>query len=471
MLGILTNCQFESVVEPFYSCIEEVKENSELRNDLIIWHIGTQKDWDNAIDISQELQVSGGLVKPYSNSAILQTKPKKFNKKRTLKSIRVFQSPEWKNWIPIKKVTPKMAVDAPVFISVSDHNYWLLSMFKNDKQNGYHAWHSEDMLNWTHYGPVSSKNNKWVTSAEYVNDKFYIYFDKPNDEDPHLLIDSDLTDGKQGEEIGMVFYDPSHGSDMSIFRDEDGIFHLFYEDWSPINPRMHHYDSPLAGHTDSPDGINGFEPHEFPPPIDDRTTPTGEIRSYEPHSTHFIEGMKPGRFEYEVHHPAQNAYGDYELIKVGHQYYLFGDYVPKESGKTIRIGRWRSDDINKQFIWDGEIGENIHPDPTIGFAENKFYLITQGENDFISEGPWINGVEVQVGVDLDGDDHVDKWSGFVPLRENYTKSSCFSKVIHTIPAEVIFPTLEAAYSFTIRYKFSNENGFFPTIDSFDAVFD
>lgn len=78
---------------------------------------------------------------------------------------------------------------------------------------GYHAWHSTDMKTWTHGGPVTREN--WVTSADIKDGVFHIIFDQPNDEDPHLYVDSNLMDGKVGKPHGMVFNDPTHGSDRT----------------------------------------------------------------------------------------------------------------------------------------------------------------------------------------------------------------------------------------------------------------
>ena len=95
---------------------------------------------------------------------------------------------------------------------------------------GYHAWHSKDLRDWKLLGLVCPSS--CMTSAEYVDGKFYLYYDEPNDENPHLIIDDDLTDGILGKEYGEVFNDPSHGSDAGVFRDEDGTFHMIYEDES-----------------------------------------------------------------------------------------------------------------------------------------------------------------------------------------------------------------------------------------------
>ena len=92
---------------------------------------------------------------------------------------------------------------------------------------GYHAWQSRDMVNWVHHGPVTPGFARWTTTAEQVGGKTYIYYDFPNDQDPHLFIDDDLTDGKPGKNMGLAFADPSHGSDCAVIRDLDGKFSYY----------------------------------------------------------------------------------------------------------------------------------------------------------------------------------------------------------------------------------------------------
>jgi hypothetical protein len=55
-----------------------------------------------------------------------------------------------------------------------------------------------------------------MTTAEFVDGKAYLYYDFPNDADPHLYIDEDLTDGKPGKDMGLVFKDPSHVKKGSV---------------------------------------------------------------------------------------------------------------------------------------------------------------------------------------------------------------------------------------------------------------
>ena len=101
------------------------------------------------------------------------------------------------------------------------------------------------MKNWVHHGSVTESHAKWSTTAEFVDGKAYIYYDFPNDQDPHVYIDDDLTDGKPGKDMGLAFDDPSDGSDCAIIRSLDGKFHLIYEDYSPINANSHSWDSLL----------------------------------------------------------------------------------------------------------------------------------------------------------------------------------------------------------------------------------
>ncbi len=435
------------------------------------WTVDSQEEWEASLERSKNLEIENGHLQAIRDTAYFSSVFKESGKRQRLQGVRVSQSPQWNNWQAVPKLTPPMAVDAPVFIPVSNGNYWLLSKYQGDHEHGYHAWHSRDMKSWTHHGPVTSHENRWVTTAEYLDGKFYIYFDKPNDEDPHLVIDEDLADGKQGEVVGKVFDDPSHGSDIAMFRDEDGTFHLIYEDWSPVDPQKHSWDSPLAGHADSPDGIMGFVPHEYSPPIDERTKSTGEMRAYKPHPNQLVHGPDPTPYQYEVHEGPQDAFGDYAMIKVGRQYYIFCDYDPHEEGKSMRVGRWRSEDIAQRFVWDGEVGAGFHPDPTVGFAEGQFYLLVQrNDQDFISEGPWVNGVEVRAGVDTDHDGKVDQWTAFTRIQETYTQREGFARIVDTSPAVLDTHELPAGFSFKLEFRCFSHQGTYPVIDGFEAVF-
>jgi hypothetical protein len=358
-------------------------------------------------------------------------------------------------------------------------------------EKGYHAWHSKDFVNWVHYGPVSDRKGRWMTTAEYVDGKAYLYYDFPNDQDPHLIIDDDLTDGEIGKRYGMVFKDPSHGSDTAIIRDLDGKFHLIYEDWSPIDASRHAWDSPLAGHAVSDDGKGNFK--ILAPAVDERTQPTGKYSEYlHPHwlkedpenytgktytGTETYHGIKPGKKvsfgEYEIHEPAQNAYGDWAAISIGGQYYLFSDFDPATAhGKSEMSVAWfTSSSLDKPFTFSGHIGKG-HPDPDVIFAEGKFYLVTQTPSDFVSPGPWVESVDVRAGVDTDDNGSVDKWTDWHEVKENYAAIAGFSKQVAKTPAQLDISELPSGYGFQFELRLTDttETPSKPIIDSVELIF-
>lgn len=451
------------------------------------WIIDTQTQWSQAHDSSTNIVIADGFAEPNQPIASFQSILKTFSDKKQAKTITFTQSPVWDNWTEIPAIAPWYTGGAPVFLPITDKDYWFFA--KKDKK--YHAWHSTDLKNWDYCGLAST--SPWVTDAEYVPDsnssstdissgdkpkgKFYIYYDKPNDEDPHLAIASysDLINGIPAKEYGMAFKDLSHGSDCGIFRNDDGTWHMFYEDWTPINARKHSWDSPLAGRTESPDGIHGFAPHIYPddrqnskylkcpPPIDQRTTPTGEIGTYK---------HGGNTYKYEVHQPDQDAYGDYSMIKVGSQYYLFSDFHP--IGKKIRVGRWTSSDIRKPFNFIGQLGENIHPDPSIGFAEGKFYLVVEEpeDKDFLSPGPWVDSVEIRIGIDTDNDKTIDTWTPWQTISEKYSQKPGFAKIVNVEPAQLDLTSLPQGYGFKFEFKTNDttDNNSKPIIDKITMSF-
>ena len=334
---------------------------------------------------------------------------------------------------------------------------------------GYHAWQSHDMENWVHHGPVTERFSKWVTTAEYADGKAYIYYDYPNDQDPHLYIDDDLTDGEPGENMGMAFKDPSHGSDCGVIRDLEGNFHLIYENWDPINARRHSWDSPLAGHAVSPNGIDSFK--ILPPAVDERTTPTGEVGEFRhPHWTNEHPGWDSDIAKYNIHESEQNAYGDWAAISVGGQYYLFCDFHP--AGERIRVGWFTSPSLDQQFEFCGELGLG-HPDPDIGFAEGQFYLLTQTETDYVSPGPWVEKVEARVGADTNNDGEIDAWIDWQEVKEKYDYIEGFAKQIKRTPASMDLCDLPEGYGFSFEVRFTNTTGneAIPVLDNVSLFFE
>lgn len=477
------------------------------------WVVDTQDQWQSSIASKSNVDFDKGMATPSSETATLLSKLKRFDEKRSAASIQFDQSPVWENWQPTPDLGPSNLGDAPVMLSLGPNNYWMFGRYggfrkaKGAKQTekfvakdatlegfdiplkttplpnqfnapgglkkgkgGYHAWQSRDMVNWVHHGAITDGFAKWMTTAEYADGKAFFYYDFPNDQDPHVYVDADLFDGVPGENKGMAYDDPSHGSDCGIIRGLDGKFHLILEDWSPINAQTHAWDSPLAAHAVSSDGIEDFK--AVAPPVDERTKPTGTTKTYK--HPHWVK-ENPERFktniaEYEVHEPEQNAYGDWAAISVGGQYYLFCDFDPADS-KTMSVGRFTSKSIDEPFTWCGNVGKG-HPDPDVMFAEGKFYLATQQKLDFISSGPWVESVEARVGVDTDNDGKADVYSDWTSVTEAYDYTPGFAKQVTKTPAAMDLSDLPEGYGFQFEVKVTDttENESKPILDKITLSF-
>ncbi|MEO1527033.1 MAG: sialate O-acetylesterase [Planctomycetota bacterium] len=478
------------------------------------WIVDTQNEWQSAIADQSNLEIKDGVATPTADEASFRSVLITSDKKRSAKSLTIEQSPVWHNWNPISNLGPSNLGDAPVTLTVGPGNYWMFGRYGRSKKKdfkpetatlegfdvplkttpfpnqfdapgglkkglgGCHAWQSRDMINWVHHGPVSESFSSWVTTAEYADGKLYLYYDYPNDQDPHLYIDDDLTDGVPGRNHGMAFKDPSHGSDCAFIRDLRGNFHVIYEDWSPIDASTHSWDSPLAGHAISKTGVGDFK--ILPPAVDVRTKPTGKFAEY-PHPHWHATDPKnyPGKpapedvpqhrirkgdvrafARYEIHQPEQDAFGDWASICVGGRYYLFADYHP--AGKGIRVGWFTSSSLDKPFTFCGEIGKG-HPDPDIMFAEGRFYLATQMSRDYVSPGPWVETVKARVGVDIDNN---DQWTDWTEVNESYDYINGFSKQIAKSPAKLDLDNLPEGYGFQfeLRLNDSTENASKPVIE-------
>ncbi|MGC6425715.1 MAG: hypothetical protein ACON5H_01820 [Akkermansiaceae bacterium] len=465
------------------------------------WIVDSKEEWAAATASQKGLKIAEGEVSPKDKSGEFQSVIKRFGKKRQLSKFTLKQSAVWQNWNPIENLGPSNLRDAPVLLTMGPDNYWMFGRYgssqprkKSEKikplpkfvaqdatlegfdiplkttpfanqfdapgglkpsLGGYHAWQSKDMMNWVHHGPVTEGFSRWVTSAEYADGKTYIYYDFPNDQDPHAYVDTDLSDGLPGENMGKVLSDPSHGSDAGFIRDLEGKFHVIFENWDPINASKRAWDSPLAGHAISPDGVSPFEIQKMPA-VDERTRPTGETKTYR--HPHWVKedpkNYSTNVAEYEVHQPNQEAFGDWAAISVGGQYYLFADY-DSEHGKPMQVAWFTSSDIGKQFAFCGSIGKG-HPDPDVCFAEGQFFLATQQKIDYTSPGPWVEKAVARVGVDTDNDGRIDTWSEWKEVKETYDYIEGFSKQVRTIPASLDLSGLPEGYGFQFEIKLTDE---------------
>ena len=481
-----------------------------------VWVIDSQAEWQNSAAAMSEVEIKDGIASPTAEKAMFQSTINSFDEKRSAKSIVIDQSTIWQNWEPTKNFGPVNVLDAPVTLALGPNDYWIFGRYGNPpKRNsqrakkiephtpkpvkldgfdiplqttqfanqydapgglkkgkgGYHGWQSRDLLNWVHHGPVTEGFSKWVTSAEHIDGKTLIYYDFPNDQDSHVYVDSDLTDGEPGENMGKAVEDPSHGSDAGFIRDLDGNVHVIFENWDSINASKRSWDSPVAGHAVSPNGINGFVIQD--PAVDNRTIPTGKTMTYKhPHwAKEDPKHYKTNVAEYQLHEPEQEAYGDWASICIGGQYYLFGDFDPV-GGHSMSVCWFTSPSMDQQFTWCDNIG-NGHPDPDICFAEGRFHLVTQQKTDFSSPGPWVEDVDVRVGVDTDNDGKIDDWTKWQNVKETYNYTLGFAKQIAKTAASLDLSSLPEGYGFQfeVRLKDTTENKSKPMLDKVTVTFE
>ena len=175
----------------------------------------------------------------------------------------------------------------------------------------------------------------------------------------------------------------------------------------------------------------------------------------------FATGNHPNRnYTYQIHENL-DAWGDYEMIRIGDSYYLFGDDHPE--GGSIGLGYWYSDDIDGSFTYGGKIKDGFHPDPGVMFAEGQFQMFVQASQDFSSSGPWVEGVQAQAGVDTDGDGVVDVWTDYQAVDESYFHIAGFAKAYGVNDAVLDLSSLPEGYGLQFRFRSDD------TLAVFDSV--
>lgn len=423
------------------------------------WTVDSAAEWTDAAGAADDFTLGDGLATPNAAGAIFSSRVQMFTEKQVFHAMTLRQSPAWgaSQWTDVPAMLPLDAAgkphgdDAPVFLSPAAGDYWYFNAMRNgDWLYGqrYQAWHSTDMQTWS---PWKDSVGLEINSAEYDNGEFFFHYG--NDKDPRLLVDGNLNDSyavsSDRTDHGLLF--KNSGSDVAAFRDLDGTHHIVYEDWSPfsdpnyphweaMSPNQARWDSPLAGHASSDDGVNGYVHGEHTAPIDTRSD------------------------------PETNAFGDYELIRVGDTYYLFSDYHPEGAGSNdslMSVAYWHSKDLYAEFEFGGLIRNKTHPDPTVGFAEGEFLMIIQandgyeGDDGFstngdmatlTSAGPWVDAVQARAGVDTDGDGIVDVWTAWEDVVEAYGRIEGFAKVFSVDPAAMDLSSLPEGYG--IAFEFS-----------------
>lgn len=495
------------------------------------WIVDSADQWAQAIDNDiSAFGVADGFATSLIDDSLFQSRVQAFTTKQMFHQLVIHQSKEWpaEQWQGPSVVDPSIYDDndvgpsnsstgdrdAPVFLSPQDGDYWV---FDRGGDNRYHGYYSTDMINWVDKGRIGNDPEengfRWVTTAEYHDGKIFIYTDRPNDHDPSavtidyvagsgvVLDTSGNPTDSSGDiiainDFGVVLEKPevtvngttyslAAGSDNTVFRDPaDGQFHMIHEDWSHHNAERYRWDSNIAGHAVSPDGINDFIFGEAARPIflpgnyitreqatdsSSYTQLSGNVETVELNGIEYFVGNHPERLHLFRLTDQLHAWGDYSMIKVGEIYYLFVDDDSPSEG--IGLGYWYGDSLNEEFTYGGRIVDGIHPDPGAGFAEGNFLMMIQGNdndaifgNDLLSSGPWAEGIEAQAGVDTDGDGLIDAWSDWQAVSEEYSRIEGYAKAFGVEEAVLDMSTLPAGYGVAFRLRSASANVSFDDIE-------
>ena len=181
---------------------------------LQYWNVKSDGDWIANKEASTGLTFNKGMASPSGATGSFTSVTRTFTEEMKAQSITLKQSDVWDNWTKTPaNIGPADAKDAPVLLTPADGEYYLFG-----EKNGtvYKVWRSSNMTSWVELDQVTDR--RWMTSAEYADGVFYSILDDTNDEDPALFVDKAIDDGNLGTNHGMVFNDPSHGSDAAIIQ-------------------------------------------------------------------------------------------------------------------------------------------------------------------------------------------------------------------------------------------------------------
>ena len=92
------------------------------------------------------------------------------------------------------------------------------------------------------------------------------------------------------------------------------------------------------------------------------------------------------------------------------------------------------------------------PDPSVGFAAGKFYVIMQQKTDFVSDGPWLDTVQARAGADIDGDGKVDQWTEWQSVKEEYSQKPGFARIVDVKEAQLNCEELPEALAFKFEVR-------------------
>ena len=94
------------------------------------------------------------------------------------------------------------------------------------------------------------------------------------------------------------------------------------------------------------------------------------------------------------------------------------------------------------------------------------------KTDYVSPGPWVETVEVRVGVDTNNDKAIDMWTDWQSVTESYDYTEGFAKQIAKTPAQLDLSKLPEGFGFQFEVKLTDttENDSKPELDQVTLEF-
>lgn len=85
-------------------------------------------------------------------------------------------------------------------------------------------------------------------------------------------------------------------------------------------------------------------------------------------------------------------------------------------------------------------------------------------NDLLSYGPWVQGVETQAGVDVDGDGEIDQWTDWQDVSDNYYQIEGYSKAFDIEEAMLDLSSLPAGYGVAFQLRSASGGVVFDNVE-------
>lgn len=304
--------------------------------------------------------------------------------------------------------------------------------------DGYHAFSSTDMINWTDHGEILHSRDvdwgleeggfMWAPGAARKNGKYYLYYPH-RDKSNNWRIGVAISDKPQGpfEDIGAPM-EGIGGIDPAIFIDDDDVAYIYNNNAivAKLKPNMIELaESPRKINYDKTDNITdsynqGFAEGSYMHKKDGIYYYSYSNWHNKEYQSFYAMGENPyGPFEWKgrLAPKPQGAQDHHSIIKFEGQCYYFYHIAISEYPNNEDAGQGRIACYDRLYYNpDGTIQLVVH---TRGPVE---VLTTEASNGFITLNPpggaYKAGTEVEVTVSDDLGYDFDSWSGSLSGSRN-----------------------------------------------------